>query len=115
MLDTAAVVLRPGWTVLVPRLPDGDTATAATTDACQQDAAAADTAAGEAVTVQPGDTLSEIAAEHGVDDWQRLWPANQGREQPGGDRLTDPDLIEPGWSILIPADAREARRAGRRR
>ena len=31
-----------------------------------------------------------------------MWPANAGREEPDGDRFTDPDYIEPGWTITIP-------------
>ena len=54
------------------------------------------------MTVQAGDTLSEIAADHGVTDWTTVWPANAGREEPDGDRFTDPDYIEPGWTITIP-------------
>lgn len=55
------------------------------------------------VTVRPGDTLSEIAAEHHLPSWTSLWESNQGRLQPDGQHLVDPDLIEPGWTIQIPA------------
>ena len=61
------------------------------------------------MTVQPGDTLSEIAADHGVTDWTTVWPANAGREEPDGDRFTDPDYIEPGWTITIPTPRRRTR------
>ena len=106
VLDSAAA-LRPGWTVLVPKLPNAPAAPAAPADP----ATPADTAtpaypatpADQVVTVQPGDTLSELAAAHGTQDWREIWPANQGRPQPGGHNLTDPDQIEPGWTILIPA------------
>ena len=54
------------------------------------------------MTVQAGDTLSEIAADHGINDWTRVWPANAGRAEPGGARFTNPDYIEPGWTITIP-------------
>ena len=52
--------------------------------------------------MQAGDTLSEIAADHGVNDWTKVWPANAGRAEPDGARFTDPDYIEPGWTITIP-------------
>lgn len=79
--------LLPGWTVLVP------TGTAA--------AAAAATGTTE-VTVEPGDTLAELAQEHGLADWQPTWQANAGRAQPDGSTFTDPDLIRPGWQLSIP-------------
>ena len=54
------------------------------------------------VTIQRGDTLSGIAAEHGHRHWQDVWAANAGRAEPGGDRFTDPNHIEPGWTITLP-------------
>jgi LysM repeat protein len=72
--------VEPGWTITIP---------AATADQ-------------SAVTVQPGDTLSGIAAAHDT-DVAALMTANAGMPQPGGDQLIDPDVIEPGWQLRIPS------------
>ena len=53
-------------------------------------------------TVELGDTLSEISADHGVKDWHTVWEANKGKAQPGGKHFTNPDHIEVGWDIAIP-------------
>ncbi len=90
-------LLRRGWTVMVP-VP------AAGSPAAQQDTAA--TGHGEhAITVREGDTLSGLAEDAGVADWATVWPANAGRVEPGGQQLTDPDLIKPGWTVLMPGGA----------
>lgn len=54
--------------------------------------------------VEPGDTLSEIAAETLGDPmrYPELVEASRDTMQPDGERLTDPDLIRPGWRITIP-------------
>ncbi|MEU5308799.1 BTAD domain-containing putative transcriptional regulator [Streptomyces sp. NPDC021562] len=55
-------------------------------------------------TVVAGDTLWDIAATH-LDDpvkWPRIYTLNKDRVQPDGGRLTDPDLILPGWRLAIP-------------
>ncbi len=54
------------------------------------------------VAVEAGDTFSEIAAEHGAVDWHTIWPANKDRPEPGGRALTDPNHIEPGWTVAVP-------------
>jgi nucleoid-associated protein YgaU len=82
---TNPALLRPGWTVVMPT-HTGPTAAAPS---------------GE-VLVQPGDTLSDIAAEHGLDSWQPMWQTNAGRAEPTGDRFTDPNLIRPGWRLRLP-------------
>jgi len=47
-------------------------------------------------TVQPGDTLSGIAATFGLDGWQRLYEVN-------ADVIgSDPDRIYPGQVLVIP-------------
>jgi DNA-binding SARP family transcriptional activator len=78
--------IRPGWKLLLP----GD--------------ARHPSSKGEH-TVEAGESLSEIAAgELGdLDRWPELWDLNRGRPQPDGKALTDPDLIEPGWSIALPS------------
>ena len=55
-------------------------------------------------TVRPGDTLwdiaeSELGAAHRYGDIAAL---NTGDRQPDGDRLRDPDHIEPGWLLALP-------------
>jgi hypothetical protein len=52
--------------------------------------------------VQEGDTLSGIAEAHGVADWHQVWEASKGMAQPGGQHLTNPDLIQPGWTVKVP-------------
>jgi nucleoid-associated protein YgaU len=47
-------------------------------------------------TVQPGDTLSGIAAAFGLDGWQRMYEANSGVI--GG----DPNRIYPGQVLVVP-------------
>jgi hypothetical protein len=38
--------------------------------------------------------------------WRQIWDLNAGRHQSDGSVLTSPGLLRPGWSILLPADAR---------
>jgi len=56
----------------------------------------------QVVTVKAGDTLSQVAANHSAADWPAIWSANQNRPEPNGQVLTDPDHIEPGWTIAVP-------------
>jgi hypothetical protein len=35
--------------------------------------------------------------------WREIFTLNRGRPQPGGQRLSDPDLIYPGWLLRLPA------------
>ncbi|MGH3975674.1 MAG: LysM peptidoglycan-binding domain-containing protein, partial [Pseudonocardiaceae bacterium] len=82
--------IQPGWKLLVPG-QSGD---------------AAEAGAGERV-VEPGDTLSAIAAEElgDANAYPKLFDASKGTVQPGGQHLTDPDLIQPGWTVTIPGKA----------
>ena len=49
---------------------------------------------GDTYTVQSGDTLGEIADEHGV-SWQTLWELND-------DEISDPNLIYVGQELQLP-------------
>ena len=61
--------------------------------------------AAETVTVEPGDTLWDIAEEELGDPYRytELVDASKATRQPGGEYLSDPDLIKPGWTITIPS------------
>ncbi|WP_299956520.1 LysM peptidoglycan-binding domain-containing protein [uncultured Modestobacter sp.] len=79
-------LIRPGWTLVLP--PDASLPEAGAT-------------AGE-VTVQPGDTLADLAEQNGLEHWQPIFDLNVGEPLPGGGRFTDPDLIRPGQVLDIP-------------
>ena len=51
----------------------------------------------QAYTVEKGDNLSKIARHfYGKQDWKRIFDANR-------DQLSDPDRIQPGQVLKIPA------------
>ena len=52
--------------------------------------------AGTPIVVSEGDTLTSLAATHlgDADRWRELLHANR-------DRITDPDLIQPGWVLRV--------------
>lgn len=76
--------LEPGWVLKLPALGGGTPA--------------------HAYTVQPTDTLSEIAQEQlgDADRWPEIYQASTGVTQPGGAQLTDPNVIDVGWKLNIP-------------
>jgi nucleoid-associated protein YgaU len=49
----------------------------------------------EEYTVEKGDNLSKIGERYGV-SWQEIYEANKHQ-------VKDPDLIQPGWKLKIPA------------
>lgn len=57
-------------------------------------------------TVKKGDTLSEIALEHlgNAHRYPAIFKASTDIRQPRGYRLTDPDVIDIGWTLNIPTD-----------
>jgi len=59
------------------------------------------------VTVQPGDTLSGLAATYAGDAsrWAALAQATTPITQPGGQHLSDPNQLQVGWTVDIPGDA----------
>jgi hypothetical protein len=81
--------LLPGWTLVLP----------------------ADAVVTEPVTVlvKRGDSLSRIAARlYGdANRWPELWDANRGR-QFGTHTFDDPNLILPGWELLVSPAPRPA-------
>jgi DNA-binding SARP family transcriptional activator len=60
-----------------------------------------------AVRVGRYDSLWRIAERHLGDGrrWPEVYRLNTGRRQPDGQTLADPDHIEEGWTLLLPADA----------
>jgi DNA-binding SARP family transcriptional activator len=86
--------LYAGWTILIPSVDH---------HAPHRQHENTDPATPRKVTVEPGDTLSGIAAAHGITDWQQVWKANADREEPNGQRFTDPNLIDPGWTLTLPS------------
>lgn len=87
----AAELIQPGWKLLIP-------------------AGGAHTNRAEMRVVQAGDTLSQIALEElgDANAYPALFNATAHSVQPDGHRLQDPDLIQPGWTITIPARGRAA-------
>ncbi|WP_409331583.1 LysM peptidoglycan-binding domain-containing protein [Trujillonella humicola] len=83
---TDPALIRPGWVLILP--PDASGPAAAP--------------AAEQVIVQPGDTLTGIAQENGLDRWQPIFDLNAGETQPGGGTFTDPDLLRPGQVLDLP-------------
>lgn len=86
-LRAGDTLIHPGWRLALP----ADARTPSPTPAT--------------LRVEPGDDLWELAERH-LDDgdrWRELYEANRGRTQPDGERLTDPDLIRPGWTLRLPA------------
>ncbi|MEZ0107900.1 DNA-binding SARP family transcriptional activator/LysM repeat protein [Catenulispora sp. EB89] len=61
-------------------------------------------------TVVDGDTLWGIAAQHlgDAERWREIYNANRARIQADGQRLSDPDLILPGWTLEMPASSATA-------
>jgi nucleoid-associated protein YgaU len=92
-------IIRVGWQLRIPTTITPTTPTAG----------ASTTAQPEAVdhTVVRGDTLSEIADSHLGDParYTEIFEANRDVDQPDGRRLTDPDLILPGWDLRLPGVA----------
>ena len=74
-----------------------------------------------AYRVAAGDSLWDIAQRYLGDPqrWREIFALNRGRSQPGGRSLTDPALIYPGWTLLLPPASRRPaaphRTAGRAR
>ena len=57
----------------------------------------------ETVTVKPGDTLRKIAMTYLGDEnrWPEIYALNKDVVQADGRKLTDPNLIQIGWVLLV--------------
>lgn len=63
----------------------------------------------ETYVVESGDTLWEIADEKlgSGERYPEIFEASRDTVQPDGQRLTDPDLIRPGWKVTVPGTSAE--------
>jgi nucleoid-associated protein YgaU len=102
--------LRPGW---ILALPEGAHFKASVPESPRAAVPHERAATGvpphsTTVTVQPGDTLWDIAQDQLGDGarYGEIAAASHGM-QPDGAQLRDPDLIRPGWHLTIPRPAPE--------
>lgn len=58
--------------------------------------------------VQQSESLRTLAERYLGDPnrWTEVFVLNQGQSQAGGGSLTDPIRLQPGWELIMPADAR---------
>jgi nucleoid-associated protein YgaU len=91
LLGTQPSFLEPGWVLKLPAPDSGAPAPVSGAPA-------------HAYTVQPNDTLSDVAQDTlgDADRWTEIYQASTGITQPGGAHLTDPDVIDVGWKLNIP-------------
>lgn len=100
--------IEPGWVLQLPAgaSAEGPDGPSGTVDVRRSggDAAGPTSAESAEVTVESGDTLWGIAEEELGDGtkYPEVFEASRTTEQPGGERLTDPDLILPGWTVTVP-------------
>lgn len=84
LLGARPSFLEPGWVLQLPQPPDTD-------------------APAHRYTVAPGDTLTHIAQEElgDADRYMEIYDASTSLTQPGGVHLTDPDVIDAGWTLNV--------------
>ncbi|GAA2653665.1 LysM peptidoglycan-binding domain-containing protein [Nonomuraea recticatena] len=60
--------------------------------------------------VRPGESLWKIAGKRlgSGTKWRKLWQLNAHHRQVDGQQFTDPDLIQPGWRLRLPAVLRKS-------
>ncbi|WP_431913424.1 LysM peptidoglycan-binding domain-containing protein [Nonomuraea jabiensis] len=64
-------------------------------------------------TVASGETLWGISKQRlgkGI-RYKKIFKLNKGRPQPAGARLTDPDVLQPGWRLILPKHGRDTQKA----
>ena len=101
--------LTSATTISAPLVP-GHTAQLAAASETAGRAASGDSAAQarpKVYRVQEDDDLWDIAQRFLGDpeEWHQIYQLNEGKPQPDGRALTDPNLIIPGWVLLIPQPA----------
>ena len=66
------------------------------------------------VTVHRGDTLSEIAQDELGDParYPEIFKASQATTQPGGAHISDPNVIDVGWSLTVPEATSSTKSSG---
>lgn len=93
-----APFLEPGWRLEIP----------GTENLSEQELQAASAKASakryETVTVQEGQDIYSLAKEHLGDSskWGEILYASTDFKQPDGSKLSDPDEVQPGWTLRIP-------------
>ncbi|MER7070658.1 LysM peptidoglycan-binding domain-containing protein [Terrabacter sp. NPDC000476] len=90
-------LIQPGWSLTMPSAAEEESR-------ALESHRRADDARAEAVIVQPGDTLSDVAQEQLGDAsrYPEIFAASTNTRQADGARMRDPDLIRPGWILSIP-------------
>ncbi|MEY9836829.1 LysM peptidoglycan-binding domain-containing protein [Streptacidiphilus sp. EB103A] len=88
--------IQPGWVLLMP----ADAVSVVSAPPTAKSGAGTEVK----VKVAAGDSLSAIAQRElgNADEWPALFAANKGVSAPDGDRLENPDLIEPGMVLTVP-------------
>lgn len=107
-LDAADPWLDPGWTLLLPTDATGVeiAAPADPTDGADP----APTGDRREIVVVAGDTLWDLAERHlgAGERYPEIVEASRHIDQGNGVHLTDPDVIDVGWHLIIPAVAAES-------
>ena len=101
---TSPGLLRHGWTVILP-IDVHNSAMQANGVPTRVSGVSSRRSSDDTVTVARGDSLWSISEAQLGDGnaWPHLFHLNQGKPQPDGGRLTDPDLIQP--CLLYTSDA----------
>jgi nucleoid-associated protein YgaU len=86
--------LKPGWVLKIPQTEPPTTSVPAPSTPDQT----------TTYTVKKGDTLSGIARDQlgHASAYPRIVDASRAITQPGGRHLTNPDIIDVGWTLNIP-------------
>jgi nucleoid-associated protein YgaU/DNA-binding SARP family transcriptional activator len=107
----APAVAAPQVTVATATATPAVSAPTTAAATAEQTSAAQSAHTGPVHHVKAGDTLWDIAEQrlgNGL-RWREIVDANQGVTQPGGEHLTqDTTLLQPGWTLRLPADAKPA-------